>query len=177
MKRALSPLSPKSDSAPPIRGVRIENPVICNVSNFDGLGPLRSNNLSIKADGLSVSQFVVPLADDRLTDTSVGKAQRHAAIAAAIPAELCKKLNEVPSAALIDRIDVKLDGAPPEKLKERIWARWKTIMSLGLLENLAEDVGKAWKIEGPDSRERASAAGASPNPFDQFKDEVFDEEE
>ena len=69
---------------------------------------------------------------------------RFAAIENAIPVALCEKLHETPSAALIERIDANLCGAPPERLTERIRARWKNITSLGILERLARDVGKAW---------------------------------
>jgi DNA-binding transcriptional ArsR family regulator len=69
----------------------------------------------------------------------------HKAVYAAIPIELFVKLQDLPSPALLTEMYLKLAGAPPEHLTQKIRQRWDSIRSLGLLANLAQDVGDAFK--------------------------------
>ena len=69
-------------------------------------------------------------------------------IAYAIPTDLQEQLGEIPSPALLKAITAALQGAPPQRLGSKIEqvrrARPKYITSLGLLLELAKDVGNAW---------------------------------
>jgi len=55
------------------------------------------------------------------------------------------KLHDEPSPVLCDRIVLLLQGAPIENLEQRIRLRFSKIVSMGMVEDLALDVGKAWK--------------------------------
>jgi hypothetical protein len=58
------------------------------------------------------------------------------------------KIHDDPSPALCDRIVRNMRGAPLEHLEIRIGLRYRSIMSMGMVEGLALDVGKAWsKLE------------------------------
>jgi hypothetical protein len=93
---------------------------------------------------------------DRPTEPGAAELE---AIRAAIPAELCDQLNESPTVALLARIHLALGGAPPARLQQRIYSRWKAITSLGLIEKLASDVGEVWKQNS--SRQAVADAQAS----------------
>lgn len=104
--------------------------------------------LVITEEEEKVSQSVPPGSDDRLTD-----------IENAIPEALTAGLHDTPSPELLRRISRNLGDAPLERFTERIYARWKSITSLGLLAELALDVGKAWKAE-----KKAQQNGNHPPP-------------
>jgi len=58
------------------------------------------------------------------------------------------KIHDDPSPALCDRIVRNMRGAPLEHLEIRIGLRYRSIKSMGMVDGLALDVGKAWsKLE------------------------------
>jgi hypothetical protein len=99
----------------------------------------------------SVSQSVA--VDETLTD-------RLTELHEAIPTKLCERLNETPSQELLLRVNENMRGAPAEKLTERIYLRWKFITSLGLLADLADDVGRAY-LKTQKERKAAAVATAT----------------
>jgi len=82
---------------------------------------------------LSVSSELEEAENDRLTD-----------IAEAIPEELQDELQQTPSYQLLTQIDQNLSGAPVASLTQKIIQRRKVITSLGILPELARDVGDAY---------------------------------
>lgn len=81
----------------------------------------------------------------RKAERPVAVDPQYAAVFGCIPIELFDKLQDLPSPQLLAAIHRNLDSAPPEALTQKIWQRWKSITSLGLLANLALDVGKAYR--------------------------------
>ena len=97
----------------------------------------RKTGTDIK-EGESVGRSVVETAlekTDRQTDNSVNSVKR-----AIEDSGLCQKLQDVPSRALLERITARLEGNPPEYLKNRIHVRFDSITGFGMLEGLAADV-------------------------------------
>ena len=70
---------------------------------------------------------------------------QYAGVFGCIPFELFDKLQDLPTPQLLATIHRNLDGAPPLALTQKIRQRWNSITSLGLLANLAADVGKAYR--------------------------------
>lgn len=93
-----------------------------------------------------------------VNDAPEPQPERLTAIEAAIPPALCKKLHDTPTIGLIKEIDRRLDGAPVANFTERISERYAAINSLGLLKDLAADVGAAWR------KAAASPPGESVQP-------------
>lgn len=108
----------------------------------------------------AASQSVPPEREpDRQTDSPASSpAERYAAIEAAIPPALCESLNETPTLTLLKRIDHNLAGAPLERFVAHVKKRYSAITGLGLLKDLADDVGKAWR-KGAAARRDLSEAG------------------
>jgi len=101
---------------------------------------------------------VVEEATDRPTETSSpDQPDREAQILEALE-PLCDHLHEVAGPKLIKAIKTKLHDAPIEHLKERIRQRWSAMTSLGMITNLADDVGRAWKHGEAHRRKEAEAA-------------------
>jgi len=98
----------------------------------------------------SVSSVIEEAQNDRLTD-----------IANAIPEELQEQLQETPTPKLLAQINERLGGAPVANLTQRIRKRWKTITSLGIVKDFAEDVGKDY-IRSQPKRMAATANGSPP---------------
>jgi hypothetical protein len=58
--------------------------------------------------------------------------------------------DEVPGPSLLRDIHANLQGAPLDRLKRRIWNRYKAAsspQSMGLVRELAKDVGHRWCLE------------------------------
>lgn len=86
----------------------------------------------------SVSQSVPSVEEERPTD-------RQDEIHQLLVETLGTKLpGEVPSPVLCKRIDAKLRDAPLPLLRKRIEQRIAKITSMGMVEALADDVGKSW---------------------------------
>jgi hypothetical protein len=127
-----------------------ENHVLCfdsppksNGISGGGNGPLKV--LNPKQVTLSVSQSVTV---DRLTE-----------IAAAIPPDLIESRGEPLTNTLLKYIAEKLRGAPVDPFRARILQRQHAITSLGMLINLADDVGRVWE-QAEKKREERNAAEA-----------------
>ena len=108
------------------------------------LGARRSSNRKIRTDmkeGESVGRSVVvsePAKTDRPTDNSVNSVKT-----AIEQTGICAKLHDTPTRALLERITARLEGNPPECLKNRIHLRFDAITNLGMLEGLAADVAES----------------------------------
>jgi hypothetical protein len=84
-------------------------------------------------------------------------ARRLAEVEAAIPQDLYEFMAVLPGVDLLKRIDAALQGSPVEMLRQRVKLRWRDMKSLGLLVELARDVGTLWT-----KKERERLAGQPP---------------
>jgi hypothetical protein len=101
-------------------------------------------------EGESVGRSVVvsePAKTDRPTDNSVNSVKT-----AIEQTGICAKLHDTPTRALLERITARLEGNPPECLKNRIHLRFDAITNLGMLEGLAADVAESAGAPGVPER-------------------------
>ena len=130
------------------------------------LGARGSSNRKIRTEmkeGESVGRSVVvsePAKTDRPTDNSVNSVKN-----AIEQTGICAKLHDTPSRALLERITARLEGNPPECLKNRIHLRFDAITNLGMIEGLAADVAESAGAPGVPER----SAPHSSNEADEVK--------
>ncbi|TAJ98761.1 hypothetical protein EPO44_11060, partial [bacterium] len=116
---------------------------------------IRKERIDEIKDEKSVSQSPAPV-EERQTD-------RLKEIGALLIRKLQVKLHgEIPTPKLCKRIEGKLKGAPLSLLEARIDLRINKITSMGMVENLAEDVGTEWNRAAV-AREKEQAEAAAAN--------------
>ena len=89
----------------------------------------------------------------------------------ALPAvqQVQKRLHSLPSPELLGKIVENLQGAPPERFNARIEQRFNAVKTFGFLQNLALDVGNAYREES----DRSAAPAAESQTLQRLKIEAW----
>jgi hypothetical protein len=91
-------------------------------------------------------------------EARAARTARMAEITACVPPKMIERTKEAPSPHLVRQIEHELRGAPIHHFAERVAKDWQRrpeyFTSLGLLVNLATDVGTAWEAGAADRAEQ-----------------------